>query len=154
MLQVKQADRSVLEPYSGAAEQEHQGQRVVEGQRLIQAASDIFLGWTHHPVTDVDYYVRQLWDMKGKLDTQLMNERSLRLFAELSGWTLARAHARSGEPAEIHGYLGSGTAFDRAVTAFAVDYADQTELDHRRLREAVDSGELPSESDTLASLPR
>ena len=77
-------------------------------------------------MTDVDYYVRQLWDMKGKLDTQLMNERSLGLFAELSGWTLARAHARSGEPAEIHGYLGSGTAFDRAVTAFAVDYADQT----------------------------
>ncbi len=154
VLQVKQADRSVLEPYAGAAEQEHQGQRVVEGQRLIQAASDIFLGWTHDPVTDVDYYVRQLWDMKGKLDTQLMNERSLKLFAELSGWTLARAHARSGEPAEIHGYLGSGTAFDRAVTAFAVDYADQTEHDHRRLREAVDSGELPSESDTLASLPR
>ena len=154
VLQVKQADRSVLEPYARAAEQEHQGQRVVEGQRLIQAASDIFLGWTHDPVTDVDYYVRQLWDMKGKLDTQLMNERSLKLFAELSGWTLARAHARSGEPAEIHGYLGSGTAFDRAVTAFAVDYADQTELDHRRLREAVDSGELPSESDTLASLPR
>jgi uncharacterized protein (DUF2252 family) len=154
VLQVKQADRSVLEPYSGAAEQEHQGQRVVEGQRLIQAASDIFLGWTHDPLTDVDYYVRQLWDMKGKLDTQLMNERSLTLFAELSGWTLARAHARSGEPAEIHGYLGSGTAFDRAVTAFAIDYADQTEHDHRRLREAVDSGELPSESDTLARLPR
>ena len=154
VLQVKQADRSVLEPYAGEAEQEHQGQRVVEGQRLIQAASDIFLGWTHDPVTDVDYYVRQLWDMKGKLDTQLMNERSLTLFAELSGWTLARAHARSGEPAEIHGYLGSGKAFDRAVTAFAVDYADQTEHDHRRLREAVDSGELPSESDTLASLPR
>jgi hypothetical protein len=82
-----------------------------------------------------------------------MNEGSLRLFAELSGWTLARAHARSGEPAEIHGYLGTGTAFDRAVTAFAVDYADQTEDDHRRLCDAVDNGELASESDTLAGLP-
>jgi uncharacterized protein (DUF2252 family) len=153
VLQVKQADRSVLEPYAGGAEQEHQGQRVVEGQRLTQAASDIFLGWTHDPVTDVDYYVRQLWDMKGKLDTQLMNERSLRLFAELSGWTLARAHARSGEPAEIHGYLGNGTAFDRAVAAFAVDSADQTEDDHRRLCDALDNGELASESDTLAGLP-
>jgi hypothetical protein len=79
---------------------------------------------------------------------------SLRLFAELSGWTLARAHARSGEPAEIHGYLGPGTAFDRAVTGFAVGYADQTDSDTRRLREAVDSGAPPSESDTLASLPR
>ena len=154
VMQVKQADRSVLEPYAGPAEQDHQGQRVVEGQRLTQAAGDILLGWTRNPVDGVDFYVRQLWDMKGKLDTQLMNERSLALFAELSGWTLARAHARSGDPAAIHGYLGSGQAFDRAITAFAMDYADQTRRDHRRLREAVRSGELPDESVTLSSLPR
>ncbi len=154
VMQVKQADRSVLEPYAGPAEQDHQGQRVVEGQRLTQAAGDILLGWTRNPVDGADFYVRQLWDMKGKLDTQLMNERSLALFAELSGWTLARAHARSGDPAAIHGYLGSGQAFDRAITTFAMDYADQTRRDHRRLREAVRSGELPDESVTLSSLPR
>lgn len=142
VLQVKQADRSVLEPFAGRSAYEHQGQRVVEGQRLMQAAGDIFLGWTSGTI-DGDYYVRQLWDMKGKVDTGLMDEESLALFAALCGRALARAHARSGDPAAIHGYIGSGDAFDRAVTAFAVAYADQTERDHQRLCDAIEKGELP-----------
>jgi hypothetical protein len=154
VLQVKHADRSVLQPYAGAAEQEHQGQLVMERQRLTQDARDILLAWTHDPVTDVDYDGRQLWDMDGRLDTQLVNERSLTCSPIWSGWTMARAHARRGEPAEIHGYLGSARAFDRAVTAFTLGYADQTENDYRRLREAVDHGELVSASDTLVTLPR
>jgi uncharacterized protein (DUF2252 family) len=143
ILQLKQAGRSVLEPYAGRSPYSHGGRRVVEGQRLIQAAGDIFLGWTRNPVEDIDYYVRQLWDMKGKIDTQLMNEQSLRLFAEVSGWSLARAHARSGDPQAINGYIGSGDAFDGAVGAFAVAYADQTEMDHKVLCDALEKGELP-----------
>jgi uncharacterized protein (DUF2252 family) len=143
VLQLKQAGRSVLEPYAGRNRYGHGGRRVVEGQRLIQAAGDIFLGWTRGPVTGIDYYVRQLWDMKGKIDTQLMNEPSFTLFAQLCGWTLARAHARSGTPVAIAGYIGSGDAFDRAIGAFAVAYADQTERDHERLCRALEKGELP-----------
>jgi len=143
LVQVKQAGRSVLEPYAGRNPYSHGGRRVVEGQRLIQAAGDIFLGWTRQPVTGTDYYVRQLWDMKGKIDTQRMNEPSLTLFAELCGWTLARAHARSGDPAAIAGYIGSCRSFDRAVSDFAVAYADQTERDHERLCRALEKGELP-----------
>ncbi|GAA1234141.1 DUF2252 domain-containing protein [Oryzihumus leptocrescens] len=143
VLQVKQAGRSVLEPHAKPAEQDHQGRRVVEGQRVIQAAGDIFLGWTSGAVEGVDYYVRQLWDMKGKVDTELMSGESLVLFAELCGWTLARAHARSGDPGAIHGYLGSGQGFDRAIARFAVDYADQTERDHERLCEAISRGDVP-----------
>jgi uncharacterized protein (DUF2252 family) len=143
ILQLKQAGRSVLEPYAGRSPYSHGGRRVVEGQRLIQAAGDIFLGWTRNPVEGIDYYVRQLWDMKGKIDTQLMNEQSLTLFAEVSGWSLARAHARSGDPQAINGYIGSGDAFDRAVSAFAVAYADQTEMDHKVLCDALEKGELP-----------
>jgi uncharacterized protein (DUF2252 family) len=148
VLQVKQADRSVLEPYAGRSDYDHQGQRVVEGQRLIQAAGDSFLGWTYGSIDGVDYYVRQLWDMKGKMDTQVMDEESLPLFAELCGWALARAHARSGDPAGIRGYIGSGASFDRAVTSFAVAYADQTERDHQRLCVAVEKGELPGAAST------
>jgi uncharacterized protein (DUF2252 family) len=143
VLQLKQAGRSVLEPYAGRNPYGQGGRRVVEGQRLIQAAGDVFLGWTRNAVNGIDYYVRQLWDMKGKLDTQVMSEQSLTLFAELSGWTLARAHARSGDPAAIAGYIGSGSAFDRAVGAFAVAYADQTERDHELLCAALDKGRIP-----------
>jgi uncharacterized protein (DUF2252 family) len=143
ILQLKQAGRSVLEPHAGRSPYSHGGRRVVEGQRLVQAAGDIFLGWTRNPVEGIDYYVRQLWDMKGKIDTQLMNERSFTLFAEVSGWSLARAHARSGDPQGINGYIGSGDAFDHAISAFAVAYADQTEMDHELLCDALEKGELP-----------
>ncbi len=143
VLQVKQAGRSVLEPYAGTSAYKHQGQRVVEGQRLIQAAGDMLLGWTRNAIEGVDYYVRQLWDMKGRLDTEVMGSDALTLFAELSGWTLARSHARSGNPAAISGYVGASDSFDRAITDFAVAYADQTERDHERLCRAVETGELP-----------
>jgi uncharacterized protein (DUF2252 family) len=148
VLQVKQASRSVLEPFAGPCRHAHQGQRVVEGQRIIQAAGDVFLGWTRGTVDQVDYYVRQLWDMKGRVHLEAMNESSLTLFADLSGWTLARAHARSGDPAAIHGYIGNGDPFDRAITDFAVDYADQTERDHWRLCEAIDRGEFARAAST------
>lgn len=142
VLQLKQAGPSVLEPFAGRSAYGHGGRRVVEGQRLIQAYGDMFLGWTRNQSEGVDFYVRQLWDMKGKLNLQLMNEESLSLFAELSGWTLARAHARSGDPAAIAGYMGTGRSFDRALGSFAVAYADQTERDHERLCTALEKGEI------------
>jgi hypothetical protein len=109
----------------------------------MQAAGDILLGWTRTRLGGIDYYVRQLWDMKGKLDTQLMTEESMALFARLCGWTLARCHARSGDPGAIRNYLGTDKSFDRAVRDFAVNYADQTERDHERLSVVVGQGELP-----------
>jgi uncharacterized protein (DUF2252 family) len=145
VLQVKQAGTSVLEPYAGPSRYRHHGQRVVQGQRLIQAAGDIFLGWTRGQVDGVDYYVRQLWDMKGKLDTDGIDEDSLTLLGDLCGWTLARAHARSGDPAAISGYIGKGDVFIRAVTDFAVAYADQTVRDHERLSAAIRDGEIPGD---------
>lgn len=145
VLQVKQAGTSVLEPYAGPSRYRHHGQRVVQGQRLIQAAGDIFLGWTRGQVEGIDYYVRQLWDMKGKLDTDGIDEDSLTLLGDLCGWTLARAHARSGDPAAISGYIGKGNVFIRAVTDFAVAYADQTVRDHERLCAAIRDGEIPGD---------
>ncbi len=157
ILQVKQASRSVLEPFTGRSRQSHQGRRVVDGQRTIQAAGDIFLGWTRGisggADDHVDYYVRQLWDMKGKVDPLLMNEGSMALFVELSGWVLARAHARSGDAAAIHGYIGGGPAFDQAIGSFALEYADQTERDHERLAAAVEKGDLPGADLDLSVAP-
>jgi uncharacterized protein (DUF2252 family) len=143
ILQMKQAGRSVLEPYAGACRYANQGQRVVEGKRLLQAAGDILLGWTGGGIDGIDYYVRQLWDMKGRFDIDQMDADGLALFAELCGWSLARAHARSGDPVATIGYIGSSDAFDRAITEFAVAYADQTERDHERLCTAIERGELP-----------
>ena len=156
ILQMKQAGRSVLEPYAGACRYANQGQRVVEGKRLLQAAGDILLGWTgaendgvgNTGIGGIDYYVRQLWDMKGRFDTEQMDADGMALFAELCGWTLARAHARSGDPVATLGYIGSGDSFDRAITDFAVAYADQTERDHELLCRAIDRGELPSDAVT------
>ncbi len=143
VLQVKQAGSSVLEPFAGRSKHRLHGQRVVEGQRLMQAAGDILLGWTRTRLGGIDYYVRQLWDMKGKLDTQMMTEESMALFAELCGWTLARSHARSGDPGAICDYLGTDKSFERSVRTFAVNYADQTERDHERLCAAAEKGDLP-----------
>jgi uncharacterized protein (DUF2252 family) len=132
-LQAKEAQASVLEPYAGASEFDSHGQRVVEGQWLMQAASDSFLGWCPS-VEGVDgnlrdFYVRQLWDGKGSSDIESMGPEALEIYARLCGWTLARAHARSGDPIAIGSYLGAGQAFDGAVAEFSRRYADRNEKD-------------------------
>jgi uncharacterized protein (DUF2252 family) len=147
-LQAKEATRSVLEPFTGKTEFKNQGRRVVEGQRLMQAASDIVLGWLHATDPDGqerDYYVRQLWDWKGSADVATMRPAEMGAYARLCAWTLARAHARSGDPIGIAAYLGSSVAFPRAVAKFAEDYADQNELDYRALLAAIESGRVVAE---------
>jgi uncharacterized protein (DUF2252 family) len=129
VLQLKEADVSVLEPYAGASKYQQHGQRVVEGQRLVQAASDVFLGWTSAAGTA--YYVRQLHDMKTSFPVMRMGPRELTRYAKLCAWTLAHAHARSGDPQALAGYLGRGTAFDESAAAFAATYADVTETDYK-----------------------
>jgi uncharacterized protein (DUF2252 family) len=147
-LQVKEAQQSVLAPYAGASTYEHQGERVVAGQRLMQAAGDPFLGWTtavgSDRATPKQYYVRQLRDMKGDMDIPGMKPRQLERYAALCGWALARAHARTGRAPMIAGYLGDSDRFDRAIESFSVAYADQNEDDHRRVARAVAEGALPS----------
>src|SRR5215510_4259146 len=143
-LQLKEARASVLEPYAGASGYATHGERVVVGQRLMQAASDIFLGWTAGLEPHRYFYIRQLRDMK--ISLPIGKKRSdpvdLEYFAQACGWALARAHARSGDPATIAGYLGSSEAFDEAVTTFAAAYADQTERDHTALVKAVKAGRI------------
>jgi hypothetical protein len=124
----------------------NQGRRVVEGQRLMQAASDIFLGWARGgPDGDQDFYVRQLRDMKGSAEIERMRPAELDVYASLCGAALARAHARSGQAPAIAGYLGKSDAFHRAIAAFASDYADQTERDDRALTEAIAGGRLDAQ---------
>ena len=133
-LQVKEADTSVLAPYAGASEYEHQGERVVQGQRLMQAASDAFLGWvTGTGERQREFYVRQLRDMKGSAAIETMPPERLARYGELCGATLARAHARTGDAAKIAGYLGDDDTFDRALERFAVAYADQNDADYARV---------------------
>ena len=149
-LQAKEAPRSVLERFAGRSEFSNQGQRVVEGQRLMQAASDIFLGWLREPpgLHDLklhDLYVRQLWDSKISFDITAMPPSDLALYARLCGSTLARAHARSGDPVAIAGYLGSSDAFDRAIAVFAEAYADQNERDHAALLHAIATGRVQAQ---------
>jgi uncharacterized protein (DUF2252 family) len=145
-LQVKEAEASVLEGFAGKSPYKQQGRRVVEGQRLMQAASDIFLGWlTVEEGVDGkphDYYVRQLWDGKGSAEIESMTPKGMRLYARLCGWTLARAHARSGDRVAIAAYLGKGDAFDRAICEFAEAYADQNDADYREFKAAVDAGKM------------
>jgi uncharacterized protein (DUF2252 family) len=144
-LQAKEAEASVLEPFLGKSAFGNHGKRVVEGQRLMQAASDLMLGWVRVEGIDGvqrDFYVRQLWDMKGSAIVETMGPEMMTAYAQLCGWTLAKAHARSGDPVAIAGYLGSGTTFDRALAAFAETYADQNERDFAAFRDAVDSGRL------------
>lgn len=141
ILQIKQAGASVLEPYVGKSKYSHPGQRVVEGQRLMQSHSDIFLGWS----TGLDkrhYYVRQLKDHKMPPNPDMWTPARAVEVARAFGWILARAHARSSDPALISGYIGASDAFDQALVSFAVSYADQTEKDHRRLLEAIKSGRI------------
>ena len=148
VLQAKEAGASVLEPYLGRSAFANHGQRVVEGQRMMQAASDIFLGW--HRAVGVDnatrdFYVRQLWDAKFSPDVDAMPFDRMLIYARLCGWTLARAHARSGDRVAIAAYLGEDAGFDRALADFAVAYADQTEADYELLRAAVKEGRIHAE---------
>lgn len=139
-LQVKEAEASVLEPHAGRSGFANHGQRVVEGQRLLQASSDIMLGWTRAPGVDGierDYYVRQLWDWKFSADIDTMSASTLGIYAQLCGWTLARGHARSGDRIAIAAYLGSGESFDRAIAEFATTYADQNDRDHAAVSESL-----------------
>jgi uncharacterized protein (DUF2252 family) len=128
LLQLKEAEASVLEPYVGASPYPHHGQRVVEGQHLVQAASDIFLGWTTS--AGIGFYVRQVHDMKVSVPVASLGPRALVRYARLCAWTLAHAHARSGSPQAISTYLGKGTTFDESAAAFAATYADLTEADY------------------------
>ncbi|HEX5010115.1 MAG TPA: DUF2252 domain-containing protein [Planctomycetota bacterium] len=141
LLQVKEARRSVLEPYAGKSAYELQGQRVVMGQRLMQSSSDIFLGWARGR-RGRDYYVRQLRDMKLSVPVEGLSAEQLVRYARGCGWVLARAHAKSGDATAISGYLGKGDAFDEALVDFSVAYADQTGRDHAALVKAVGSGKV------------
>jgi uncharacterized protein (DUF2252 family) len=148
-LQFKEAEASVLEPYLGESNYSQHGQRVVEGQRLMQAASDVMLGWFRTPGVDGverDFYIRQLWDGKGSALVETMKPRALAAYAEICGWTLARAHARSGDAVAIGAYLGSGDAFDRALATYAEDYADQNDRDYKAFSDAIQSGRLVAET--------
>jgi uncharacterized protein (DUF2252 family) len=145
-LQLKEAQESVLAPFAGKSEYQHQGERVVRGQRLTQAAADPFLGWTSSgeatgtPVKE--YYVRQLRDMKGSMSVPLMDPLQFGFYGRLCGWALARAHARTARATVISGYLGSSEDFDHAIADFAIAYADQNEKDYRRLLEAISAGRV------------
>ena len=148
-LQVKEAQPSVLEPFLGKSAFAKHGQRVVEGQRLTQAASDIMLGWIRvagYDGVSRDFYVRQLWDNKGSALVEVMNPPAMTVYAELCGRALAKAHARSGDAIAIASYLGAGDSFDRALASFAEAYADQNERDYRALQDAVAAGRVAAET--------
>jgi uncharacterized protein (DUF2252 family) len=145
VLQAKEAVASVLEPHLGASEFENHGERVVRGQRMMQAATDIFLSWqrsTGLDGLDHDFYVRQLWDWKASADLSRMSEHGLVTYTRACAWSLARSHARSGDRLAIAAYLGKGERFDAAIAEFSARYADRNEADHARLLEAIGAGEL------------
>ncbi len=145
VLQAKEATASVLEEFVGASAFAHHGQRVVVGQRSMQAASDILLGWVRSPGVDGierDFYVRQLWDWKGSMDVEGALPSGMGVYGELCAWTLARAHARTGDAVAISAYLGESDEFDRAISRFSEVYADQNDADHRALDQAVRDGRV------------
>jgi len=148
-LQFKEALPSVLEPYAGQSRYANHGERVVTGQRMLQSASDVFLGWTRD-ADGRDFYFRQLRDMKMKIDLEGMPTEDWIEYATICGWTLARAHARAGDAAKISGYLGKNSRFDEAIAKFATAYADQAERDHAALVKAIRAGRLRARTD-LAS---
>jgi uncharacterized protein (DUF2252 family) len=141
-LQVKEATTSVLEGHLRKSRYRQPGERVVRGQRMMQAASDIFLGWTKGMQDNRYFYWRQLRDMKASAEVETMTPVALALYARICGWTLARAHARSGDPIAIAAYLGEDDQFDRSITSFAKRYADQNELDYQAFADAIRSGRL------------
>jgi uncharacterized protein (DUF2252 family) len=140
-LQVKEARTSVLEPFAGKSVYKSRGQRVVSGQRLMQAASDMFLGWTE--ARGVHFYVRQLRDVKISPVAEIMDVDAMERYADWCGWALARAHAKSGDSALIGGYVGTSERFDDAIADFAVKYAEQNERDHQALLDAIRAGKVP-----------
>ena len=147
-LQFKEAQASVLEPFLGRSQYGQHGQRVVEGQRMMQAAADVMLGWERIVTIDGeerDFYVRQLWNSKGSAQVELMDPAGMEAYGRICGWTLARAHARSGDRIAIAAYLGNGDAFERAMVSFAEAYADQNERDYRALQGAVAEGRVTAE---------
>ncbi len=153
-LQIKEAEASVLEPYVGKSAYANHGRRVVEGQRLTQASSDIFLGWDRAvdgTGTDRDFYVRQLWDGKLSAQIDLMEPEVLEVYGEICASTLARAHARSGDRIAIAAYLGRGKVFDRAIASFAVAYADQNDRDYGEVVEAIKAGVLEADASEMAT---
>jgi len=146
ILQIKEANASVLEPYAGESEFKHHGERVVVGQRLMQSASDMLLGWTTGTGKDHrQFYIRQLRDMKYSVEIEMTTPVQLSRYAEICGWTLARAHARSGDAAMISGYVGKSDVYDRAIGTFARLYADQTERDYKVFTDAIASGEIKAD---------
>jgi uncharacterized protein (DUF2252 family) len=148
-LQMKEAEASVLEEFLGPSEFSNHGERVVAGQRLMQASSDIFLGWLHVDAgldgMSRDFYGRQLKDWKGSAETEQMVPLGMATYGKLCGWTLARAHARSGDRISIAAYLGNGDSFDRAILEFSERYAEQNERDYRELQAAVKSGRITAQ---------
>ncbi len=146
ILQQKEAGPSVLEPYTAASQYASPAQRIVQSQRLMQASSDIFLGWHESRAADRKYYWRQLKDMKGSLDVAGLDEQGFETYLRVCAICLARAHARTGDAAGISGYLGKGKTFPKALAEFAMTYADQTERDHQALVEAIASGRIQAES--------
>jgi uncharacterized protein (DUF2252 family) len=149
-LQMKEAEASVLEEFLGPSEFENHGERVVTGQRLMQASSDIFLGWLHVKSgidgQERDFYGRQLKDWKGSAEVEQMAPSGLSAYGRLCGWTLARAHARSGDRIAIAGYLGRGPSFDRAIVEFSAAYAEQNDRDYRALAKAVKAGKITAQT--------
>ena len=139
-LQIKEAGKSVLAQYGGLTWRRDPGRRVVEGQRLMQATSDILLGWSS--IGRSHYYFRQLWDMKGSFDTSLADKTAMHQYATVCGWTLARGHARSGDRIAIARYLGKGDVFDTAIADFGMRYADQAERDYQAFMAAADAGRI------------
>jgi uncharacterized protein (DUF2252 family) len=149
LLQAKEAQRSVLAEFAGESHYANEGERVVAGQHLMQASSDIFLGWDQVEGIDGvqrDFYIRQLRDWKGSADTDQMTPQSMAVYGRLCGWTLARAHARSGDRIAIAAYLGSGKSFDNAIAAFSESYADQNQRDFEALQKAAANGRIAVES--------
>lgn len=149
VLQAKEAQPSVLEPHLGASTFENHGERVVQGQRISHAATDIFLSWQRSQGLDGkahDFYVRQLWDWKASADLSAMPESGLHAYTRACGWSMARSHARSGDRLAIAAYLGADPKFDRAIARFAAAYADQNEQDYQRLKDAVAAGELEAQT--------
>ena len=147
-LQLKEASRSVLESHLPNSRYRQPGQRVVQGQRLMQATSDIFLGWTTGVDTSRSFYWRQLRDMKGSVEVEQMSPEGMTFYATTCGWTLARAHARSGDPVALSRYLGSETDFDKAVTDFAKHYARQNDRDFEAFTDAVRTGRIEAAAET------
>ena len=149
LLQIKEALPSVLEPYAGKSRYACHGERVVSGQRMLQSASDVFLGWTKDS-TGRSYYFRQLRDMKMRIDLENMTKADWLEYVEICGWTLARAHARTGDAALIGGYLGKKDQFDLALAKFATSYADQADRDHQALVKAIRAGRVQAQASAAA----